>query len=306
MIECEAQETPQKFRTRAMSPSASIVQSRSLCLVHAPMTASTTMNQRIVLHASPIGRLSARLRRIVACFRTGRSAGETAPSPRCHAATSTPRAQTTMLCRHSCPPRSSGPGRGCVVFTLSDFRDLKPANSSLRTLRSGEHAVPLRSRAAARLARQREGGPASISCRGCCREALSRRFVGEISAAALVEAPVALSHCDCFRSRPHGVFNRRRKISGSTSSAETRAERATSDHHAPHAVSLEITAWPQRMSDLSRTLVATQRRRRARHRDAAADRDCRQECQRLLNWNRARAAFWPYFLRSFLRGSRVT
>src|ERR1700733_9903586 len=28
--------------------------------------------------------------------------------------------------------------------------------------------------------------------------------------------------------------------------------------------------------------------------------------QRLLNWNRARAAFWPYFLRSFLRGSRVT
>jgi len=28
--------------------------------------------------------------------------------------------------------------------------------------------------------------------------------------------------------------------------------------------------------------------------------------QRLLNWKRARAAFWPYFLRSFLRGSRVT
>src|SRR5579864_7067518 len=35
-------------------------------------------------------------------------------------------------------------------------------------------------------------------------------------------------------------------------------------------------------------------------------RACSRNDQRLLNWKRARAPFWPYFLRSFFRGSRVT
>jgi hypothetical protein len=160
-------------------------------------------------------------------------------------------------------------------------------------------------------------------CRACLRIVTARSICAAI-AGALVESRLARSLAsDAAAGTPR---ERRMRTLSAVRTAERRGPsseprrrrrmcRYPTRHAAPgRCVPVDASSWPRattaaaaRDASMNRSVLsiglpartpAAPIRRGSPPGDSGA--------QRLLNWKRARAAFWPYFLRSFLRGSRVT